>query len=213
VCGRIRAAVFFAPEIKNMTHRFADITFTDSVKSIQEHYGSRAQNDRLQNKFGPNDQLTARETGFIELRDTFYIASVSETGWPYVQHRGGPPGFLRVLGPNQLGYADFRGNTQLVSVGNLSKNDRCSLILMDYPNRHRLKLLGRMRVEDARSVSSEVIAQVELPDYKASIERVAFIDVVAYDWNCPQHITRRYTEAEFAHRESELARKIQETAK
>lgn len=126
-----------------MTHRFADLTFTDSVKSAQEQYGSRVQNERLQSNFGPNDQLTARETDFIALRDTFYIASVSETGWPYVQHRGGPPGFLKVLSPNQLAYADFRGNTQLISVGNLSKNDRCSLILMDYPKRRRLKLLGR----------------------------------------------------------------------
>ncbi len=180
-----------------MTHRFADLTFTDSVKAAQEKFGSRAQHERLQSNFGPNDQLTAREIDFIALRDTFYIASVSETGWPYVQHRGGPPGFLKVLSPNQLAYADFRGNTQLVSVGNLSINDRCSLILMDYPKRRRLKLLGHIRIEDARIDSSEVIARVELPDYKARIERVAFIDVVAFDWNCPQHITRRYTEAEF----------------
>ena len=180
-----------------MTHRFADLMFTDSVKVAQEQYGSRAQNERLQAKFGPNDQLTDREIGFIAQRDTLYVASVGETGWPYVQHRGGPPGFLKVLGPNQLGYADFRGNTQLISVGNLSKNDRCSLILMDYPKRHRLKLLGHIRIEDVRDISSEIVAQVDLPDYKARIERVAFIDVVAYDWNCPQHITRRYTETEF----------------
>ena len=180
-----------------MTHRFADLTFTDSVKSTQEHYGSRSRNSRLQDNFGPNEQLTARETDFIALRDTFYLASVGETGWPYVQHRGGPPGFLKILGSNQLAYADFRGNTQLISVGNLSVNDRCSLILMDYPKRHRLKLLGHMRIEDARTVSPEVLAQVDLPEYKARIERVAFIDVVAFDWNCPQHITRRYTESEF----------------
>lgn len=179
-----------------MTHRFADLMFTDSVKSTQEQYGSRAQNERLQSKFGPNDQLTDRETDFIRLRDTFYMASVSETDWPYVQHRGGPPGFLKVLGPNQLAYADFRGNTQLISTGNLSKNDRCSLILMDYPKRHRLKLLGHIRIENVRDVSPDVVAQVDLSDYKARIERVAFIDVVAYDWNCPQHITRRYTLAE-----------------
>jgi predicted pyridoxine 5'-phosphate oxidase superfamily flavin-nucleotide-binding protein len=115
-----------------------------------------------------------------------------------VQHRGGPAGFLRVLNDKQLAYADFRGNTQLVSVGNLSVNDRCSLILMDYPNRHRLKILGHMRVEDAQAVSPEVLEQVDLADYRARIERIAFIDVVAFDWNCPQHITRRYTEAEFA---------------
>jgi len=183
-----------------MTHRFADLTFTGSVKSVQEQYGSRAQNERLQSNFGPNDQITAREIGFIALRDTFYIASVSETGWPYVQHRGGPPGFLKVLSPNQLAYADFRGNTQLISVGNVSKNDRCSLILMDYPNRHRLKILGHMRVEDGRSVDVTDLAKVELPGYKARLERVVFIDVVAFDWNCPQHITRRYTESEFEER-------------
>jgi len=180
-----------------MTHRFADLMFTDSVKVVQEQYGSRSHNQRLQENFGPNDQLTSRETDFIVQRDTFYVATVNETGWPYVQHRGGPPGFLKVLGPKQLAYADFRGNTQLISVGNVSENDRCSLILMDYPNRRRLKILGRMRVEDVRSVETTDLAKVELPEYKARVERVVFIDVVAFDWNCPQHITRRYTESEF----------------
>jgi len=181
-----------------MTHRFADVTFTDGVKAAQEHYGSRAHNERLQTKFGPNDQLGPREADFIAQRDTFYLATVSETGWPYVQHRGGPTGFLKVLGPKQLAYADFRGNTQLISIGNVSNNDRCSLILMDYPNRRRLKVLGHMRVEDAAIVSSEVLAQVGDPDYRARVERVVTIDVDAFDWNCPQHITRRYTESEFA---------------
>ena len=180
-----------------MTHRFADLTFTDSVKSTQEHYGARSQNDRLQNNFGPNDQLTAREADFIALRDTFYLASVSETGWPYVQHRGGPAGFLKVLGMNQLSYADFRGNTQHISAGNVSKNDKCSLILMDYPNRRRLKLLGHIRIEDAQTVSPELLAEVSMPNYNARIERVGFIEIAAFDWNCPQHITRRYTELEF----------------
>jgi predicted pyridoxine 5'-phosphate oxidase superfamily flavin-nucleotide-binding protein len=179
-----------------MTHQFADITFTQSVKAAQEQYGSRAQNERLHQNFGPNDQLTSREIDFIAHRDTFYLATVSETGWPYVQHRGGPPGFLKVLGANQLAYADFRGNTQLISVGNLSKDDRCSLILMDYPNRRRLKLLGHMRVEDARKVSPDLRAQIELSGYRGLVERVVFIDVVAFDWNCPQHITQRYTETE-----------------
>ena len=129
-----------------MTHRFADITFTDSVKAAQLRYGSRSNNDRLQNHAGPNDRLGPKETQFIGLRDTFYLATVNETGWPYVQHRGGPAGFLKVLEPNLLAYADFRGNTQLISVGNVSNNDRCSLILMDYPKRRRLKVLGHMRV-------------------------------------------------------------------
>lgn len=181
-----------------MTHRFADLVFTDSVKAAQEHYGSREHNERLQNNFGPNDRLTSRETDFIALRDTFYLATVGESGWPYVQHRGGPSGFLRVLGQNLLAYADFRGNTQLVSVGNLSSNDRCSLILMDYPNRRRLKILGRMRIEDARTASPDLLMQVELPGYRARIERIALVEVAAFDWNCPQHITQRYTEQEFA---------------
>lgn len=181
-----------------MTHRFADVTFTKSVKAAQEQYGSRAHNDRLQSKFGPNDQLGPRETGFIAQRDSFYLATVSDTGWPYVQHRGGPVGFLNVIGPNRLAYADFRGNTQLISVGNVSQDDRCSLILMDYPNRHRLKLLGHMRVENANTLAADELASFELPDYRARIERIVFIDVVAFDWNCPQHISRRYTEAEFA---------------
>ena len=181
-----------------MTHRFADIVFTDSVKAAQEKSGSRVHNERLQSNFGPNDQLGPRETDFIAQRDTFYLATVSETGWPYVQHRGGPPGFLRVMGPKQIAYADFRGNTQLVTVGNARLNDRCSLILMDYPKRRRLKILGHMRVDDAASVETGTLAAVDLPGYKARIERVVFIDVVAFDWNCPQHITRRYTEAEFA---------------
>ncbi len=180
-----------------MTHRFADITFTDSVKASQEHNGSRAQNERYQSRFGPNDQLGPRETDFIAQRDTFYLATVSETGWPYVQHRGGPPGFLRVMGPTRMAYADFGGNTQLVSVGNVNKNDRCSIILMDYPKRRRLKILGHMRVEDADSVDARTLAAVELPGYKARVERIVFIDIVAFDWNCPQHITRRYTESEF----------------
>ena len=154
----------------------------------------------MQNNAGPNDQLGPKEAAFIELRDTFYLATVNEEGWPYVQHRGGPAGFLKVLGPNQLAYADFRGNTQLISVGNVSKNDRCSIILMDYPNRRRLKILGHLRVEDARQLGADAVSEVSDPEYKAKIERIVLIDVVAFDWNCPQHITRRYTEAEYSER-------------
>lgn len=183
-----------------MTHRFADIMFTDAVKAAQEHYGSRPQNARLQSDFGPNDRMTMKEAEFIALRDTFYIATINEAGWPYVQHRGGPAGFLKVFGPNLLAYADFRGNTQLITMGNVTKNDRCSLMLMDYPNRRRLKILGHMRVEDAASVAETDLAKVDLPSYKARIERVVYIEVAAFDWNCPQHITRRYTEEEFSNR-------------
>lgn len=191
-----------------MTHRFADIAFTNSVKAVQEHYGSRAQNEHLQSDFGPNDQLSQREASFIAERDTFYLATVSESGWPYVQHRGGPVGFLKVLGPNKLAYADFRGNKQLISVGNVSNNDRCSLILMDYPKRRRLKLLGHMHVVDAQIVPPDVLVQVEAADYREIVERIVLIDVAAFDWNCPQHIKQRYTEQEFAEMNSlDAARK------
>jgi predicted pyridoxine 5'-phosphate oxidase superfamily flavin-nucleotide-binding protein len=183
-----------------MTHSFADTVFTKSVKAAQEAYGSLNHNEKLQANFGPNDELGAREAEFIAKRDSFYLATVSETDWPYVQHRGGPVGFLKVLGPRQLAYADFGGNTQLVSVGNLSNNDRCSLILMDYANRRRLKVLGRVRVEDPEDVSKAMLSQIYLPDYAAVVERVFFIDVKAFDWNCPQHITKRFTETEFAQR-------------
>jgi len=180
-----------------MPHQFAEIMFTDSVKAAQEQYGSRTRMERFAGISGPNDELTDREAEFIAQRDTFYMATVNEDGWPYVQHRGGPPGFLRVLGPKQLAFADFRGNTQLVSVGNVSRNDRVSLILMDYPNRRRLKILGHMRVEKALEVPEENLAAVELPDYQSQVERIIYIDIAAFDWNCPQHITQRYTESEY----------------
>jgi len=183
-----------------MTHRFADIAFTDSVKATQTDYGSRAQNERLQAGAGPNDQLGPKEAGFIAARDTFYLATVGDSGWPYVQHRGGPKGFLKVLGTGQLAYADFRGNTQLISVGNVSVDDRCSLILMDYPHRKRLKILGHMHVHDAANAAPELLEQVQLGAYRGRIERIVIIDVAAFDWNCPQHITRRYTEEEFLDR-------------
>ncbi len=180
-----------------MAHQFAELMFTDSVKAEQETYGSRARLQRFAEMAGPNDEFSSREASFIAERDTFYMATVNNDGWPYVQHRGGPAGFLRVLGPTQLAYADFRGNTQLVSVGNVTTNDRVSLILMDYPNRQRLKILGHMRVANAQDVPADDLAAVELPDYRALVERVVYIDVAAFDWNCPQHITQRFTETEF----------------
>jgi len=183
-----------------MSHRFTDIAFTESVKAVQSAYGSRVHNDRLQEQAGPNDQLGPSEAGFIAARDTFYLATVGESGWPYVQHRGGPPGFLQIINPGQLAYADFRGNTQLISTGNVTINDRCSLILMDYTRRKRLKILGHMHVQNAADTSSELLAAVHSNDYRAEIERVVIINVAAFDWNCPQHITKRYTEAEIAAR-------------
>ncbi|HLB14790.1 MAG TPA: pyridoxamine 5'-phosphate oxidase family protein [Burkholderiales bacterium] len=183
-------------EETEMTHRFAEIAFTDAVKAAQTHYGTRAQNQHLEERAGPSDVLTDREAAFIAERDSFYLATVSETGWPYLQHRGGPKGFLKVVGPRSLAFADFGGNRQFISVGNAVQNDRAALFLMDYANRLRLKLLGRMRVYDLGDAPPELVFEVELPDYRARIERVIAIEVEAFDWNCPQHITPRFTEEE-----------------
>jgi hypothetical protein len=178
-----------------MSRAFADICFTDSVKNAQILYGSRAANQGFEHTDDTRQELTEREAEFIAARDSFYQATVSETGWPYVQHRGGLTGFLKVLDANTIAYADFRGNRQYVSVGNLAVNDKISLILMDYANRRRLKIWGRVQIvhEDE---NPELIAKLENPAYRARVERAVIIKVAAWDWNCPQHITQRFTQAD-----------------
>lgn len=167
-------------------------------EALQERHGSRASYCRIEERTDHQLQpLGDGEAAFIAARDSFYMASVSETGWPYVQHRGGPPGFLKVLDERTIGFAEFRGNRQYVSAGNLLHDNRVSLILMDYPNRRRLKLLGRAQFLDLEE-HPEAVARLELPDYRAHVERGVLIEVEAYDWNCPQHIVPRYTAAEFA---------------
>ena len=175
-----------------MPHKFADIMFTDTVKSIQSDFGSRKMYTRMEegtedynNLIGPN------EAAFISARDSLYMASVNETGWPYVQHRGGPLGFVKILDQKTIAMPDFRGNRQYVSVGNLTKDNRVSLFFMDYPNKTRLKLLGR--VELVGLDHPKIIEKLQMPDYRGHIERGFVIKVEAFDWNCPQHITERYT--------------------
>ena len=189
-----------------MGHRFAEIAFTDTVKSVQEAYGSRRSYARMEGGEASNNLLGEAEAAFIGARDSFYMATVSETGWPYVQHRGGPAGFVKVLDEKTLGFADFRGNRQYVSVGNLATDNRVSLFFMDYPNRRRLKLLGRTRMvgEDDEGELGKLI----VPDYRAAVERGMLIDVEAFDWNCPQHITPRYTENDVATANAALLDKI-----
>ena len=177
-----------------MGHKFADIAFTDSVREIQEIQGSRNGYSSWDEGPDVNEQLSEREADFIAERDSFYLASVSETGWPYVQHRGGPAGFVRVLDDQTIGYSDFAGNRQYVSFGNTSKNDRVSLFFMDYLNRQRLKLLGRIQLVEEED--SDSLAKITVPDYPARIERSFIIKVEAFDWNCPKYITPRYTEAQ-----------------
>jgi predicted pyridoxine 5'-phosphate oxidase superfamily flavin-nucleotide-binding protein len=176
-----------------MSHHFADLAFTPAVQQLQEEHGSRAQYARMQAGGGERDSLGDAEAQFLAAADSFYLASVGETGWPYVQHRGGPKGFVKVLSPTQIAYPDFRGNLQFVSAGNVLGNDRVAIIVMDYANRRRLKLLGRLRFVDAREADAELLWEMQLPGYRARVERVALIDVEAFDWNCPQHITPRFT--------------------
>jgi predicted pyridoxine 5'-phosphate oxidase superfamily flavin-nucleotide-binding protein len=178
-----------------MPNAFATISFTDSVKAAQTRYGSRENNQRFELSDDPRNELGVVESEFIQARDSFYMATISENGWPYVQHRGGPVGFIRVLDARTIGFADFRGNRQYISVGNLNANARVSLILMDYPNRCRLKLWGIARLIHETD-EPELIARLVLPDYRARVERGIVIQVEAIEWNCPQHITPRYSEAE-----------------
>ena len=130
------------------------------------------------------------------MRDSFYMATTNSDGWPYLQHRGDPAGFLRVLGPHQLGFADFKGNRQMLTTGNLDGNDRVALFLMDYPNRERLRILGHAKVLDAREQPALADQLTPTPEMRSKIERLFLIEVMSFDWNCPQYITPRFTEAE-----------------
>lgn len=189
-----------------MPHKFAQIAFTNNVRQVQVEQNSRSSYAKLDEREDCNFLLSERETEFIAQRDSFYMASVSETGWPYVQHRGGPKGFLRTLDPSTLGFLDFRGNKQYVSTGNFRTNNRVALFFMDYANKRRLKLLGRIETVDPEDW--ETLVKLELEAYTAQIERAFLIHVDAFDWNCPQHITPRYTEEELAEHLSPLKAEI-----
>jgi len=176
-----------------MSKRFYEKMFTENVKKAQEHYGSRKAFERMDARpTSGSEGLGDPERDFIQTRDGFYMATVNEDGQPYIQFRGGPPGFLKVLDNNTLAYADFRGNLQYISVGNLAANERAALFLMDYAQQRRLKMLVRVEVKDA-SDEPELIEELRMPDYKANIERAMVLHVEAFDWNCPQHIIPRFT--------------------
>ncbi len=189
-----------------MAANFLKIAVTDSVRKAQEHY--------LGSSHSPvgapeRDSLTEDENSFIQSRDSFYLATLSESGWPYIQHRGGRPGFLRVLNPQTLAFADYRGNRQMLSTGNLAANNRVALFLMDYPQRTRLKLLGHARVEDARE-HPQLVQQLAEPDVQQIVERLFFIEIVTFDWNCPRYITPRYTTEEMQELVAPLKERIAE---
>ena len=177
-----------------MAYGFLDIAATASVKEAQRENGSA---DYWSGFHGERtfDRFTENEAAFIAARDSFYMATVSESGWPYVQHRGGPPGFIRMLDDKTLAVADYRGNRQYITVGNVAAGGRASLILMDYPNQRRLKIYARIEVKDL-TADPALTAKLNTPGYKAKLERAYLLHVEAFDWNCPQHITPRFTETE-----------------
>jgi len=189
-----------------MAYGFLDIAATPAVKAAQAANGSLAfwqgfTGDRA------SDRFTPAEADFIARRDSFYMATVSETGWPYVQHRGGPVGFLRVLNDRTLGFADFSGNRQYLSLGNLAAKDRAALFLMDYPARRRLKILAHVEVRDL-SDDPALAEALALPGYMAKVERAMLLHLEAFDWNCPQHITPRFTQIEIAQAVAPLHERI-----
>ncbi|KGE01186.1 pyridoxamine 5'-phosphate oxidase family protein [Rhizobium sp. YS-1r] len=186
-----------------MAYTFLDLVSTPSVKAAQEANGSRDYFE-VAGKDRSFDRFTPSEAAFIAGRDSFYMATVSENGWPYVQHRGGPAGFLQVLDPTTFACADFRGNRQYISVGNLGASDRVSLILMDYPNRSRLKIFAHAEI----STDPAILAKVAVPDYRAKVERALVFHLEAFDWNCPQHITPRFTMADIEEGVAALRQRI-----
>ena len=179
-----------------MSYGFLDIAVTPSVRAVQAEMGA----DRIWQDFKGHrafDRFTENEAAFIADRDSFYMATVSETGWPYVQHRGGPRGFLKLVDDRTLAFADYRGNRQYISTGNLAADDRACLFLMDYAHRARLKIYTHVETLalDADAALTELVTA---PDYRAKLERIFRLHLSTFDWNCPQHITPRFTEAEIS---------------
>ena len=178
-----------------MAKHFMEFAFNDSVRNVQEKYGTRTAYEKMESRNEFRNQLTWQEKGYIKNRDSFYLSSVGENGWPYMQFRGGPKGFLKIIDDNVLAYADFKGNGQYISTGNINATKKTVLFLMDYTQQHRLKIWAEAKVLHADD-HPELLEKVKMPDYSATIERIFTFKVHAFDWNCPQHITPRYTKEE-----------------
>ena len=189
-----------------MTEPVSDIAFTPAVKAWQERLGSRAGYARMAEKRDWRDRVTPDLAAFLAQRDSFYLGTANADGQPYIQHRGGKPGFLKVLDEKTLAFADFRGNRQYITSGNLSENDKAYIFLMDYPSRSRVKIWGRARVSD----DPELIARLSDADYNGRPEQAIVFEITAWDINCPQHITPRFNEAEVAEIVAPLKRRIAE---
>jgi len=173
---------------------YQQLAFTDAIKKIQEEVGSRSTYDRME-KMSVVDGLTDNEINFIGDRDSFYMASFGENEYPYIQHRGGPAGFIKVIDNKTIGIVDFAGNRQYISTGNISKNEKVALILLSYPQRARLKIYANAKIVDLKE-NEELYNLLKPADYKFKPERMMIFEIQAYDWNCPQHITPRYTAEE-----------------
>jgi predicted pyridoxine 5'-phosphate oxidase superfamily flavin-nucleotide-binding protein len=176
-----------------MPRQFGMIAFTPGVKAMQEKMGSRENYERFVAKGAENNTITPDLVEFIASMEGFYLGTVSSNGYPYIQFRGGKAGFLKILDEKTLGFADYRGNVQYISVGNLSEHDKAFLFLMDYRHRRRLKILGRARIVEN---DPTILTQVEDADYGATVERAIVFEIEGWDWNCPQHIPIRYSQAE-----------------
>jgi uncharacterized protein len=174
-----------------MAKNFASLAFTDAVKALQEKNGSRSSYARMEQQTYV-DGLTENEINFISQRDSFFMASIGENNFPYIQHRGGPKGFVKVLDANRIGFIDFKGNMQYISVGNIATNNNVALIMVDYPSRTRLKILAKAEIVELKE-NPALFASLDLNEYKFKPERMMVFHIEAYDWNCPQHITPRYT--------------------
>lgn len=174
-----------------MVHKYAELMFTDNVKKLQEQNGSRGSYAKLEKGEDYNNLLGSKEIRFIINSDSFYMATVGENDWPYVQHRGGPKGFVKIIDESTIGFSDFSGNKQYISIGNIKSNNRVSLFFMDYKNKRRLKIAGHIQIIDKTNI--EILDKLEPGDNQTRVERGLIITILAFDWNCPQHITQRYT--------------------
>jgi predicted pyridoxine 5'-phosphate oxidase superfamily flavin-nucleotide-binding protein len=190
-----------------MTDHYLEIATGDAVKALQERWGSRSAYSRLESGPLTNNQLGPEEIAFIEAQDSFFLASLNDTGWPYIQHRGGPPGFLKVLENNQVGFPDFKGNRQYLSFGNILKNPRVSLFLIDYPARARLKIFGHAKLVEGESLP-DPLRKIENEPGASPIERGIIIQVEAFHWNCPKYIVPRFTEEQVRTAVAPLVKRI-----
>jgi uncharacterized protein len=178
-----------------MARKFTQIAFTEGVKNAQQQRGSRATYERFEQTGLENDSITPEIAEFIDKIDGFYLGTVSSNGYPYIQFRGGQAGFLQVLDEKTLGFADYQGNVQYITVGNLAENEKAFLFLMDYRHRKRLKIWGRAKIVEG---DEKLLKSLQIEGYPALIERAILFEVEAWNWNCPQHIPIRYSESEVA---------------